>query len=131
MTEPEAAALKPLVTVHLSAFERVIDGGTSLTSWRYYDGESWLLVKDHPNAVFSQLDCSPGVLWETVAQLSVVLGTWLQRVDRFPTRQTGPTNPLDYLRRQVRTRRYDIKRSFFRVQRGGRLVRQKQDEAPI
>src|SRR5690606_14926058 len=106
------------------------DGGTRLVTWHYHDGEGWQSVKHHPTGVFSQVDCAPGVLWETVATLFLPVGSWLQRLDRFPSRDDKPVDPMEYLRRQVRQRRYDVRRSFFTVLPRGKLKRAAASQAP-
>lgn len=116
--------------VELSACEWVVDGGTRRTTWCYFDGQEWQSVKDHPEALFVQLDRGPGVLWETQATLRLKTGTWLQRIERFPSRAGAPTDPMAYLRRQVRTRRYDARYSYYVVSTGGRLRLMKRKDAP-
>jgi hypothetical protein len=114
----------------LSACERTVDGGTSLTSWLYHDQQGWQSLKDHPNATFTRMDCGPGVLWETVAEVSLPIGTWLTRIDRSPNDSLRPEDPLVYLQRQVRTRRYQTRRTYFQVNARGKLVRMSHKDAP-
>jgi hypothetical protein len=119
------------VRIILSACERTVDGGTAMTTWLYYDGERWQSIKDHPHATFTRLDCGPGVLWETVAEVLLPVGTWLTRIDRIPDHTLEPEDPLVYLQRQVRTRRYRSRRTTFRANTGGKLVRVSRKNAPV
>lgn len=120
-----------LVRISLTADERTTPGGTTMTTWRYFDGNRWTSVRDHPDAEFTRLDCGPGLLWQSRADLLVPPATWLVRVDRFPNHHFQPTDPMEYLRRQVRTRRYALRHSFFQVSTNGSLRRMKRDEAPL
>lgn len=105
-------------------------GGTATTTWRFFDGQTWLPLKDHPGATFTRLDCGPGQLWQTQALVSMGAHSWLMRVDRMPDRRQPPTDPLDYLRREVRLRKYAVKRTFFRVSAEGSLQRAPRQQAP-
>lgn len=122
---------RPLVRIVLSACERTVTGGTSKTTWLFYDGNQWSLVKDYPDATFTRVDCGPGVLWETLCEVTVPIGTWLTRVDRTPDDSLRPRDPMVYLQRQVRTRRYRVRRSHFRVNALGKLVRMPREKAPL
>jgi hypothetical protein len=120
-----------LVRVTLTADERTVEGGTASTSWRYFDGTRWLSLRDHPQATMTRLDCGPGMTWQTQAEVSLPVGSWLLRVDRFPNHRHQPSDPMEYLRRQVRTRRYAVRHSFFRITRDGSLRRRPREEAPV
>lgn len=121
---------KRRVRIIVSACERTVSGGTATTSWLYHDAESWNSVKHHPDATFTRVDCGPGLLWETLAELTVPVGTWLTRIDRSPDNSLRPEDPLVYLQRQVRTRRYRVRRTAFRVTATGKLVRMPMSDAP-
>jgi hypothetical protein len=117
--------------VSLIADERTVPGGTATTSWRFFDGTIWCSIKDHPRATFTRLDCGPGLLWRTQAEILVAAECWLMRVERAPDRRNQPTDPLDYLRRQVRLRRYAIQHTFFKVAARGGLRRVPREQAPL
>ena len=121
----------PLFRVSLTADERTVAGGTATTSWRYFDGDNWRSIKDHPKATFTRIDCGPGLLWRTQAEIMVAPQTWLMRVDRTPDRSNQPTDPMEYLRRQVRLRRYATRQTFFRVGAAGSLERATREQAPL
>lgn len=120
-----------LLRVSLLADERTVPGGTATRSWRFFDGSEWRSIKDHPQATFTRIDCGPGLLWQTQAEVLVAPECWLMRVDRTPDRRNQPTDPLDYLRRQVRLRRYATRQTFFRVAADGALRRAPREQAPI
>lgn len=120
-----------LLRVSLLADERTVAGGTATTSWRFFDGTVWRSIKDHPRATFTRLDCGPGLLWQTQAEVMVAAECWLMRTDRAPDRTNQPTDPLDYLRRQVRLRRYSTRHTFFRVSANGFLRRAPREQAPL
>lgn len=120
-----------LFRVSLIADERTVAGGTATTSWRFFDGAEWRSIKDHPRATFERLDCGPGQLWQTQAEIMVAAGSWLLRVDRAPDRRNQPADPLEYLRRQVRLRRYATRQTFFTVAANGTLKRAPREQAPV
>lgn len=120
-----------LFRVSLLANERAAAGGTATTSWRYFDGAQWRSIKDHPQASFTRLDCGPGLLWQTRAEVLLSTECWLMRVDRAPDRRDPPTDPLDYLRRQVRLRKYTTRQTFFKVNVDGSLRRAPREQAPV
>src|SRR5690606_35274134 len=112
-----------LFRITLLANERTVAGGTATTTWRFFDGQTWLPLKEHPRATFTRLDCGPGQLWQTQALVLLGANSWLMRVDRTPDRRAPPTDPLDYLRREVRLRKYAVKHTFFKVSAAGSLQR--------
>jgi hypothetical protein len=120
-----------LVRVTLVAAEHTVAGGTATTSWRYFDGVDWKSLKDHPDAAFTRLDCGPGMLWQTQAEVQMTPRTWVVRIDRSPNHKHRPTDPLEYLRRQVRLRRYAVRRTYFQVANDGSLRRMPREDAPL
>lgn len=120
-----------IVRVTLVADERTVAGGTATTSWRYFDGVDWKSLKDHPDAAFTRLDCGPGMLWQTQAEVQMAPRTWVVRVDRSPNHRHRPTDPLEYLRRQVRLRQYATRRTYYQVASDGSLRRMPREDAPL
>lgn len=111
--------VSPGLRVHLSASETVTAGGTRKTTWLVYAGHTWISVKDFPEAEFASLDAGPGTIWETLASLWVLPGTWLQKVVTTPLREKQ-SDPLSFLRKEVRGVGRKVERSYFRVNtRGG------------
>jgi hypothetical protein len=120
-----------LVRVVLLADERTTEGGTATTTWRFFDGSQWTPVKDHPHATFARLDCGPGVMWQTRAEVWFAPATWVVRVERYPNRRQHSSDPMEYLRREIVRQKYALRHSFFQVSPNGSLERRQRQDAPL
>lgn len=118
-----------LVLIRLLAWESIAPRGTRKISWLVYLDHRWQSAKDYPGAVFERLDAAPGTVWQTAAELRVAPGTWLQRVESSPMPREH-SDPMSYLRREVRGTRRTVSRTFYRVTRTGELRRPPKETTP-
>jgi hypothetical protein len=111
---------RPLVPIELVARESVVAHGTERVSWWIFDGQHWISVRDYEGCTLTRANAGPGVVWETLASVSVPKRTWVMRVRSRP-RTTEPLDPLRYLERGVLQQRLELRRTFFCVDEAGRL----------
>lgn len=108
--------------VELRILERVTPGGVRRVTWHVAKGDDWISVADFPGAVMRDLDKGPGVVWQRGVSLQLPLGARLMCVESFPERAPRK-DPLAYFWEETRRAARGVRRSFFRVESGGRLVR--------
>ncbi|MEZ4225456.1 MAG: hypothetical protein R3B13_31175 [Polyangiaceae bacterium] len=87
--------------------------GVQTVTWLVKRGDLWCKAAEYPDAVVSQLDAGPGSIWQRRIELTLAVGTPLERVVAHP-KADEPRDVLAHLergRRQARvlTRtRYEV-----------------------
>lgn len=108
--------------VEVQTLERITPGGVTRVTWHVANGGDWVLVSAYPGAVVRHLDVGPGVVWARNVSVQLPLGTRLMRVESCPDRAPRK-DPLAYFWEKPRGAPRSVQRSFFCVERDGRLVR--------
>lgn len=114
--------------VELEIFETVVRGGVRRVTWHVENVDDWISATACPGAQVNRQDNSPGTVWRSRVLVRLALGTKLMRVESEPDRQK-PADPLAYFWSAPRVHRRLVKRSYFQVDAGGRLLRLPQ--APV
>ena len=113
--------MSPLESIELTDGEFVVNRGTRVISWWVKKADGWLNARGWPDAEIEQLESGPGTVWECRIRLALARGTLLMRVESRPTR-AARKDPLEYLARETRRARREVKRTYFRVGRCGELL---------
>ncbi len=111
---------RPLVEVLES--ESIVAGGTQKISWRLLKDKVWIAVSDAPGAIVESLDAGPGTVWERRIELSLELGSVLERTVSRPVPRRAK-DALSYLERDTRGSAVRVSRARYRVAARGRLER--------
>jgi hypothetical protein len=108
--------------VELEIFEAVMRGGVRRVTWHVAEDDDWISATACPGAQVNKQDSSPGTVWRCRVVVQLPLGAELMRVESEPDRQKSE-DPLAYFWSAPRVHRRLVRRSYFRVESGGRLLR--------
>jgi hypothetical protein len=108
--------------VELEIFEAVTRGGVRRVTWHVSDDDEWISATAWPDAQVNRQDNSPGTVWRSRVLVQLPLGTELMRVESEPDPQRSK-DPLAYFWSAPRVHPRLVRRSYFRVDDGGRLFR--------
>jgi hypothetical protein len=117
------------VKVRVVAFECVVASGTRKTTWLVHLAGQWVSAKDVPGAELTRETAGAGTIWQTVAELPLQVGCWVQQVQSSPLR-AAHTDPLRYLQQESRGMKRRTARTYFRVTADGRLQAPPKGEIP-
>ncbi len=107
--------------VELVESELIRGRGTRKVSWRVQRADGWIAVSDWPGAVRQQLEPGPGTIWETRIELELPTGTRLERIESSPA-PPERRDPLEYLSRETRSTKRQVRRTPYRVSARGEVV---------
>lgn len=113
--------------VELEIFEAVVRGGVRRVTWHVEQEDDWISATAYPGAQMNRQDNSPGTVWRTRVLVQLPLGAKLMRVESEPERQKSQ-DPLAYFWSAPRVHPRLVRRSYFRVDSGGRLARLPQEK---
>jgi hypothetical protein len=91
-------------------------------TWHVAQDDDWISVTALPEVELRDAASARGVIWKRQVVVALPLGTRLMRVESEPERAPAK-DPLAYLWQTRSGLRRKVKRSYFRVDRAGRLVR--------
>jgi hypothetical protein len=122
MPEPVGVCSNELLTMEiaLSCFEVIAVRGVRRVAWYVAEQERWVPVASSSGARVENHDSCPGVVWRRQVFLNIAPGTKLMRIESQPDKG-GPSDPLAYLWKQDRGAKQNVRRSYFRVGKAGRL----------
>ena len=109
-------------SLELEILEVVTRGGMRRVTWHLANEDEWVSVTQLPGAELTQRPNGPGVVWRKQVKVRLELGARLMRVESLPDR-APPKDPMDYLWQARRGVVRKVKRDYFRVDNGGKLVR--------
>jgi len=118
-----------LVSVRLVANEEIVPRGTARKTWLVHSEGRWVSARDVAGAELTRIDPTPGVVWQTVAVVTVHVGTWLLCIRSRPI-SGAYRDPMRYLDQEVRRARAHVRRDYFRAGPHGKLVRPTPDQEP-
>lgn len=108
--------------VELEIFESVTRGGVRRVTWHVAQQGDWVSATAWPGAQVENQKNERGTVWLCRVVVPLTLGAELMRVESEPDRQKC-ADPLAYFFEAPRARRRLVRRSYFRVGSGGRLLR--------
>jgi len=118
----------PSVAVEFEIFESVTRGGVRRVTWHVASEDDWLSVTQVPGALLEHQDRTAGVIWRRQVLVQIPIGTRLMRVESMPDRAAPEDDPMAYLWQTRRGVGRKVKRNYFRVGPGGKLVRDSASE---
>jgi hypothetical protein len=102
--------------------ECVVLHGTQVVRWFVKSSRGWLRAARFPGASCQRLETKAGVVWQTRVQIALPPGKPVMRVESRPQREQR-RDALAHLQRAARGPTRAVTRTYYRVARGGALVR--------
>lgn len=109
-------------SLELEILEAVTRGGMRRVTWHWANEDEWVSVTQLPGAELEARPNGPGVVWRKQVKVRLEHGARLMRVESLPDR-APPKDPMDYLWQGRRGVARQVKRDYFKVTDGGKLVR--------
>jgi hypothetical protein len=108
--------------IELHSSETVTLRGVRRITWHVRQVDAWVSASDVPGAQLADQERKPGVVWARQLLLQLPVGAELMCVESRP-KPVVARDPMTYLSREVRNVARDVRRSYFRVDERGKLVR--------
>lgn len=106
--------------VSVADHERIVPHGAARATWFVRKGEAWVKAAEWEGVSSTRRDAGPGTVWERTLDLELPIGTELMRVETRP-RAVPVRDPLSYLTSETKRPPRATRRTYYRVERGGRL----------
>jgi hypothetical protein len=108
--------------LELSSFETIARGGVRKVTWLVEQQDDWVAVAHAEGAQVHSEEAGRGTVWQQRVCICLPTGARLMRVESKPApKQTK--DPFDYLYSARSSTQREVRRTFFRVNARGTLVR--------